>query len=185
MFFQPKTHLAAVFMFLLSILSIIPSLLYWYVIYWTPKMNGKLSSDFFACDNISVIEDSATMKSNSNITLDHDISHMTNPLMGRSQMDKSGLSHITTHDKPWYAMNKTNNEDLNINLHEPDKNMEDISELKNSFQENMASNFGKSEVAYETSPRRWYRKQKNVNQQRSFVNPNNDSSVSYLKEFDE
>lgn len=55
MFFQPLSHTSALFIMTINYLSVSPSLLLWYVIYFIPKKYGKLSRNVFKNEKLRVL----------------------------------------------------------------------------------------------------------------------------------
>lgn len=141
-YYQPNKNTAALYLFLTSFTSIFPGFFLWYVIFWIPKKEGKLSMSFFQREKLRINKFEDTIKSTSSyVNNDIDVSHITSPFLGKKkdggfQSDNSHLQNIDYSAHDAYDRNYTDNGDHSNNITAED--------FKSCFEEKMRSQMDRS-----------------------------------------
>lgn len=105
MFFQPQSHISAIFQLFMSLLAMSPSILLLYVFYWIPKKYGKLST-WFGQKRLNVDNISAP---STDLILADDIDQITQPFIPASDLHNS-------YNNPSFYTNNSRNVKETVNF---------------------------------------------------------------------
>ena len=142
MFFQPQNNTSALMLFLMSIISLVPTMLFWYCTYWIPKKFGRLSTTLFRSRKLNIDNHHESIINSESDYHGEDVSQISQPLITHHS------SKRVTNGVPYFNVGNTlddpDDEDSKELDSSPLKRDIKVQSFKNSFEECIKSNFEKS-----------------------------------------